>query len=105
MASETRQIAEHAWLIVRDPRSTRIERLEALKLIAGCKGVLLPDIDEKWLTVRQVTQLRRIRQELVEKALRRKAARKRQNRRAYLRRKIRALETAQESGVQTDSQP
>jgi hypothetical protein len=99
LAREIRQIADAAWLIVRDPRATRIERLEALKLIAGCKGVLLPDIDEKWLTVRQVTQLRRIRQELVEKALRRKAARQRQNRRAFLRRRIKTLENQEGENV------
>jgi hypothetical protein len=99
VASEIKQIAEAAWNIVRDPRSSRIERLEGLKLIAGCKGVLLPDVDERWLTVRQVTQLRRIKQELVERVLRRKAARNRQNRRAYLRRRIKALENQEGENV------
>jgi hypothetical protein len=95
LASEVQRIAEAAWEIVRDPRSSRIERLEALKLIAGCKGVLLPDINERWLSVRQVAQLRRVRQELVEKALRRKAARRKQNARAYIRRRLRELEQPQ----------
>ena len=99
MASEIRKIAEHAWLIVLDPRSSRIERLEALKLIAGCKGVLLPDINEQWLSVRQVTQLRRIKQELVERVLKRKAVRQKQNRRAYLRRRIKALEGQEGNNV------
>ena len=102
MASEIRKIAEHAWLIVLDPRSSRIERLEALKLIAGCKGVLLPDINEQWLSVRQVTQLRRIKQELVERVLKRKAVRQKQNRRAYLRRRIKALEGQEGNNVGTD---
>jgi hypothetical protein len=77
---------------VTDERSNRIERIEALKLIAACKGLLLPDINEQWLSVRQVAQLRRIKQELVEKALQRRERKKKANRRGYLRRQLKALQ-------------
>jgi len=100
MKREVRRIADEAWKIVLDARSARIEKIEALKLIAAARGVLLPDINEQWLTVRQVCQLRKARQELVEKALRQKARRKVENRRARLRRKIRELKAKQE-GEQT----
>ena len=100
MKREVRRIADEAWKIVLDARSARIEEIEALKLIAAARGVLLPDINEQWLTVRQVCQLRKARQELVEKALRQKARRKVENRRARLRRKIRELKAKQE-GEQT----
>ena len=79
--NERRRIADEAWKIVVDPRANRIERIEALKLIAACKGVLLPDINEQWLTVKQVVQLRRAKQALVEKVLRRKERKRRANRR------------------------
>lgn len=92
MASETRRIADEAWRIVRDPRANRIERLEGLKLIAATRGLLIPELDERWLTVRQVAELRRIKQDLVEKALQRKERKRRANRKAYLRRRIRELE-------------
>lgn len=100
MKQELKRVAEEAWKIVLDTRSSRIEKLEGLKLIAACKGVLLPALDEQWLTVRQVCQLRQARQELVEKALRRKARRKVENKRARLRKKIREL-TAQGKGEPT----
>jgi hypothetical protein len=89
---ELRRLADEVWKVVLDPRANRIERIEAAKLIAACKGVLLPCMDEQFLSVRQITQLRRIKEELTEKALRKKATRKRSNRRAYIRRSIRALE-------------
>ncbi|HZQ90368.1 MAG TPA: hypothetical protein VFA60_01090 [Terriglobales bacterium] len=96
MQRELRRIADEAWKIVLDTRSTRIEKLEALKLIAACKGVLLAELDERWLTVKQVCQLRQAKQQIVERVLRKKERRKRANRRAYLRRAIRAAEAQQE---------
>lgn len=95
--SEVRRIADEAWKIVSDPRSNRIERLEALKLIAATRGLLIPELDERWLTVRQVAELRRIKQQLVEKALRRKERRRKANRKAYIKRRIRELEVEQGS--------
>jgi hypothetical protein len=99
--TEAKRIAEQAWLIVLDARANRIERLEGLKILCACKGILLPDIDEKWLTVRQVAQLRRVKQELTEKALRRKERKKKQNRRGYIRRRIAVLEQQEASGTAT----
>jgi hypothetical protein len=93
MASEVQRMKEVAWQIIADPRSTRIEKLIALQLIASAKGMLLPALDERFLSVRQVCQLRRIQQELVEKVLKRKARKAKANRKAYLKRRLRELET------------
>ena len=90
--TETKKIAEQAWLIALNTKSSRWEKLTALTILCGCKGILLPNLDERFLSVRQVTQLRRIQEQLVGKALRRKAARKKQNARAYLRKRLRELE-------------
>jgi hypothetical protein len=98
MNNELRRMADSAWKIALDPKSSRIEKLEALKLVAAARGILLPDLNEKWLTVRQVCQLRTAKKELVEKALRRKARRKVENKRARLRRKIKELEGQQSQG-------
>src|SRR5579862_7275812 len=98
MKNELRRIADAAWQIALDAKASRIEKLEALKLVAAAKGVLLPELDERWLTVRQVTQLRQAKQQLVERVLRKKARRKRENRKAYLRRQIKTLEAAQQNG-------
>lgn len=98
MKSELRRMADEAWKIALDTRASRIEKLEALKLVAAAKGVLLPELDERWLTVRQVTQLRQAKQQLVEKVLRQKAKRKRENRLHYLRKKLRTLEAQQPTG-------
>jgi hypothetical protein len=91
--SELKRIAEEAWKIALDPRASRVEKLEGLKLIAATKGILLPDIDERWLTVRQVCQLRNAKQRLLEKALRRKDRKRKANRKQYLKRRISELET------------
>lgn len=90
--TETQKIAEQAWLIALDTKSSRWEKLTALTILCGTKGILLPTLDQKFLSVRQVTQLRRVQEQLVGKALRKKAARKRQNARAYLRKRLRELE-------------
>jgi hypothetical protein len=71
-------------------------------LIAAAKGVLLPDVNEQWLSVRQVAQLRRIKQDLVEKALARKERKQKANRKNYIRRKIKRIEA---DSVRTDTQP
>jgi hypothetical protein len=95
MASEIQQIKDVAWGIIADPRATRIERLEALKLIAATRGLLIPELDERWLTVRQIAGLRRIKRDMVERVLKQKARKARANRKAYLRRRIRELEAEQ----------
>ena len=71
-------------------------------MIAAAKGVLLPDVNEQWLSVRQVAQLRRIKQDLVEKALARKERKQKANRKNYIRRKIKRIEA---DSVRTDTQP
>jgi hypothetical protein len=93
MASEVQRIKEFAWSIILDAKSNRMEKLIALQLIAAAKGMLLPTLDERFLSVRQVCQLRRIQQELVEKVLKRKARKAKANRKAYLKRRLRELET------------
>jgi hypothetical protein len=95
VASEVQRIKEVAWQIIADPRSNRIEKLIALQLVAGCKGVMLPALDERFLSARQICQLRRIQQALVEKVLKQKARKAKANRRQYLRRRIRELEATE----------
>jgi hypothetical protein len=94
--TELQRIKCVAWEIITDPKANRIERIEGLKLIAAAKGLLLPDVNEQWLSVKQVAQLRRIKQELVEKALQRKERKSKANRKNYLRRKIKVLEAQKE---------
>jgi hypothetical protein len=95
--TELQRIKCAAWEIITDPKANRIERIEALKLIAAAKGLLLPDVNEQWLSVRQVAQLRRIKQQLVEKVLARKERKKKANRRQYLRKRIAVLEGQKET--------
>jgi len=94
MTQELKRLRGEAWRIVNDGRASRIERLEALKIIAAANGILLPNISEEWLTVKQAVRLRQMQQELLTKALRLKERKRKQNRRAFLRRKLRALEGA-----------
>jgi hypothetical protein len=98
MNSELKQLAGAMWDILGDPRASRIERVEAAKVILSCHGCLLPDVNESFLSVRQITQLRALKQRTAEKVLKRRERRKRQNRRAYLRRQIKTLEAPQQKG-------
>lgn len=95
--TEIQRIKYAAWQIATDPRASRIERIEALKLVCAAKGILLPELDERFLSVKQITQLRRAKQALVEKALKRKERKRRANRKAYIRRRLKA-EAQAESG-------
>jgi hypothetical protein len=105
MKNEIRRIADAAWQIVIDPKANRIERLEALKLVAACKGILLPELNENFLSVRQVLQLRRAKQQIVERVLRQKAQRRKANRKQYVKRQLRELEaTAESVGQETHGQ-
>jgi hypothetical protein len=101
--TETQRIAAVAWEIALDARANRIEKLSALGILCACRGIVVGEIREEWLPPKQIVQLRDIRRKLIERVLRKKAVRKRQNRKAYIRRKIRAIETAQEAGVRTDT--
>jgi len=81
--------------IVSDPRAARIEKILAAQIILSAHGCLLPEINEQWLSVRQITQLRSVKQQIVGSVLKRKERRKKQNRRTYLRRRIKQLEETQ----------
>lgn len=82
MKPELRTIADAMLKIVLNPRATRWEKIESAKLVAACNGVLLPDLNEEWLTTKQAVEFRRAKQDLLDKELIRKTARKRQNQRA-----------------------
>ena len=75
--------------IVEDPRASRIEKIEAAKVIAACSGILLPDTSEALLSTRQAVELRAARQAIAEKMQRRRERKRLENRRGYLRRKLR----------------
>lgn len=92
MRKELKPIRDAMAAILADPRSNRIERIEAAKVILSCHGVLLPDVDESFLSVRQLTQLRAWKRQTVEKVLKRKEQKRLQNKRNWLRRKIRAAQ-------------
>ncbi|HKV92330.1 MAG TPA: hypothetical protein VJW20_07260 [Candidatus Angelobacter sp.] len=97
MKKELTPISNAMMAVLQDPRASRIERIECAKVLLSCYGCLIPDVDERWLSVRQIVQLRRIKQELVERVLHQKEVRRKQNRRALLRRKIRKLKQQQET--------
>ena len=77
--------------ILNDPKATRVEKIEAAKVLAACQGVLLPELSEKILNVKQVLRLREAKQKIVEQVLRKQTARKRQNRRYYIRKKLKRI--------------
>lgn len=76
------------YSIVEDPRASRIEKIEAAKVIAAIAGVLLPDVSEGLLSTRQAVALRQAKKTIVEKMLARKERKRLENRRGYLRRKL-----------------
>jgi hypothetical protein len=84
-----RKLIEAMFLIIEDPRASRIERIESAKVIAACSGVLLPDTSEALLSTRQAVELRAARQAIAEKMARRKERKRLENRRGYLKRKLR----------------
>ena len=84
--------------IVEDQRSRRIEKIEAAKVIAACSGVLLPDTSEAVLTTVQAVQLRAAKQAIVERMQKRRERKRLENRRAYLRRKLRQQEPVEPQG-------
>jgi hypothetical protein len=101
MKKELQRIIDEAWRIVDDRPAKKLEKLEALRIIAACNGVWIGDVDERLLGPKEAFGLRQARQSLVARALGRKAARTKQNRRAYLRKKIarlEALKAEQEAG-------
>jgi hypothetical protein len=97
MRRELKPVSEAMTVILADHRSSRIERILSAQIILSLHGCLLPAINEEWLSVKQVAQLRLWQRGVLERVLRKKAARKKQNRRTYLRRKIKELETQKET--------
>ncbi len=101
MKRELRPIAEAMTAVLQDRRASRIERIECAKVLLSCYGCLIPDVDERWLSVKQIVQLRRVKQDIIERVLHQKEVRKKQNRRAYLRRTIKKLKQQQEDSGTT----
>ena len=79
--------------IVEDPKASTFARIEAGKVVAACAGILLPDTSEHFLNTKQTIELRQAKQAIVEKMLRRKERIRLENRRQYLKRKIRQTTT------------
>ena len=84
-----KRLVEAMYAVIHDPRSNRIEKIESAKVIAACSGVLLPDTSEALLSTRQAVELRQARAAIAEKMQRRKERKRLENRRTYLRRKLR----------------
>jgi LPS O-antigen subunit length determinant protein (WzzB/FepE family) len=87
-----KRLVEAMYAVLYDPRASRIEKIESAKVIAACSGVLLPDTSEALLSTRQAVELRAARQAIAEKMQKRKERKRLENRRSYLRRKLRAQE-------------
>jgi hypothetical protein len=90
--------------IVEDPRASRVEKIEAAKVIAAIAGVLLPDTSEALLSTRSAIALRQAKTAIVEKMVKHKERKRLENRRGYLKRKLRALE-AETPATETNEQP
>jgi hypothetical protein len=61
-------------------------------MLCACRGLVVGNVNEEWLSKKQIIELRRQQLKLVDRVLRAKAVRRKQNRRTYLRRAIRKLE-------------
>jgi hypothetical protein len=85
-----KRLIDAMFVVIEDVRASRIEKIEAAKVIAACSGILLPDTSETFLSTRQVVELRAARQAIVEKMQRRKERKRLENRRGYLKRKLHA---------------
>lgn len=95
MKESLKPVAAAMAAILTDPRSNRIERIEAAKVLLSCHGCLIPEVNENFLSVRQIVQLRNIKQQIVISVIAKQKRRQKQNRRAYLRRRIKELEEKQ----------
>lgn len=92
MKKDIKRIVAECWRIVDDRVTSKALKLEALRVLAACSGVWVGTADETLMDAKTAFSLRQARQQLIGRALGRKAARTRANRRNYLRRKIRTLE-------------
>ena len=97
MRAELKNLNLEMWKILHDPRATRLERLEAARIVASVLGVLVPSgIGEAALSQKQIVQLRAARQAIADRLFKKKEQKRLQNRRSYLRRQIAKAEAAQQ---------
>lgn len=83
--------------IVTDPKATKLERIEAARVIAACFGLVVPSaMESREVPTKLQIQVQAARRTVLEKLGLKKAAEARRNRRKYLKRKIAALEAAQQ---------
>ena len=95
MRGQLKQLNIEMWKVLTDPRASRLERLEAGRIIASLHGILVAGgLGESALSTRDAVALRAAQREIAEKLFKRKNQKKNQNRRRYLRRKIEALEVS-----------
>lgn len=93
MKADTRKALNDTMLsVVLDARSSRIERIEAAKVLLSLAGMFIPDVNESFLSARQITNLRQLKQAVIERALNSKERKRKANRRSYLRKKLAAVE-------------
>ena len=102
--TEVARIRSEAWAIVTHPAAKRFEKIEALKLICATKGILVPDLDERFLTVRQALQLRQAKSRVLENALKRREKVRAVNRKAYLKRRLKELEAGGVEGIEVTAE-
>lgn len=100
MKRELKPLADQMIRIVRDPSATHLERIEAMRTILAMYGMALPGITPEMLNPGQLDQLRKWQQRVAEKLEQFRQRKAQQNRRAYLRRKIKELEGQDGSGKQ-----
>lgn len=104
LRGQLKQLNVEMWKVLLDPRATRLERLEAGRIIAALYGVLAPSgIGEAALSTKAVAQLRAARAEIAERLFKRKRQKRGQNQRAYVRRQIRHLEQRQQNTEESGS--
>jgi hypothetical protein len=113
LRGQLKQLNVEMWKVLLDPRATRLERLEAGRIIAALYGVLAPSgMGEAALSTKAVAQLRAARAEIAERLFKRKRQKRGQNQRAYVRRQIRELEQREKeesgstvSGIENKTSP
>jgi hypothetical protein len=92
MRGQLKQLNVEMWKVLLDPRATRLERLEAGRIIAALHSVLVASGLGGGLSTKAAVQLQAARAEIAERLFRRKQQKRGQNQRAYVRRQIREQE-------------
>lgn len=99
-----KRLVQAMYAIVEDPRASRIEKIEAAKVVAACAGVLLPDTSEGLLSTRSAIALRQAKAAIVDKMVKHKERKRLENRKGYLKRKLRALQAAETPSQEINEQ-